>query len=109
MTKMYLQSSTASTTMVTVAAILMNVLQGKLCQIKNSLLYKESEPIRCIFQRVTARQTNIWYISCWFLPPGGSMGPTYVLQLVLIEKYKNVNNSITNRGREKVSTNFEAV
>jgi hypothetical protein len=36
-----------------------------------------------------------WEISCQFLPPGGSIGPGYVLQLFFMKNHKIVNNSAT--------------
>jgi hypothetical protein len=47
-------------------------------------------------------------ISCQFLPPGGSMIPRYVLQLLSCKNYKIAKNSNTT-AREKISTDLESL
>ncbi len=42
-------------------------------------------------------------ISCQFLPPGGSMGPRYVLH---VKNHKIAKNSTTTKAREKISTDL---
>ncbi len=49
------------------------------------------------------------HISCQFLPPGGSIDPTYVLQLLLQKIHKFVNKSATAEAREKISTYLESL
>ncbi len=48
-------------------------------------------------------------ISCQFLPPGGSIGPRYILQLYLVKNHKIANNSATTEAREKISAHLESL
>ncbi len=48
-------------------------------------------------------------ISCEFLPPGGSTGPSYVLQLYLVKNHKIADNSAITEAREKFSTYLESL
>jgi hypothetical protein len=48
-------------------------------------------------------------ISCQFLLLGASIGPRYVLQLLLVKNHKVANNSATTKAREKISTYLESV
>jgi hypothetical protein len=47
-------------------------------------------------------------ISCQILPPGGSIGPRNVLQLIFSEKSQKV-YSATAEAREKISTYLESI
>jgi hypothetical protein len=42
------------------------------------------------------------------MPPGGSLGLRYILQLLLSEKLKNGSNSTTIAAREKIGTDLES-
>ncbi len=37
------------------------------------------------------------------MPPGGSMGPRYVLQLYMVKNYKIANELATTKAREKTN------
>ncbi len=43
-----------------------------------------------------------------FLPPGGSIGPRYVMQQFM-KNYKIANNSAATEAREKISTYLESL
>jgi hypothetical protein len=45
-------------------------------------------------------------ISCQFVPPGGSMVPGYVLQLLFCEKSQNSKSSTATKAREKNKHRF---
>jgi hypothetical protein len=48
-------------------------------------------------------------ISCRFLPIGGSIGPRYVLQLLLSKNHKIADDSARTEAREKISAYIESL
>jgi hypothetical protein len=47
------------------------------------------EVVRAEFSTLSSAVYDEGIISCQFLPPGGNMVPTYVLQLLFTEKSQN--------------------
>jgi hypothetical protein len=48
-------------------------------------------------------------ISCNFLPPGASMGPGYVSQILISEKSQKINKSTTDEARKQICADLESL